>query len=147
MNHLMGDESSAGCCQGESNGTRHQAPMRRGLGSPEKKRRTLAAGSPFRFPARQTPDMARLWATTGDAVARLDDDGDGRRVRLFLERTKAQCLAADPKDPDAVYVGLRETGIRKTTDGGATWHECELPEPGVFSLAVSPVDGAVYAGT
>jgi hypothetical protein len=91
--------------------------------------------------------MARLWATTGDAVARLDEDGDGRRVRLFLERTKAQCLAADPKDPDAVYVGLRETGIRKTTDGGATWHECELPEPGVFSLAVSPVDGAVYAGT
>jgi photosystem II stability/assembly factor-like uncharacterized protein len=91
--------------------------------------------------------MARLWATTGDAVARLDEEGDGRRVRLFLEGTKAQCLAADLKDPDTVYVGLRESGIRKTTDGGATWRECELPEPGVFSLAVGRVDGAVYAGT
>jgi photosystem II stability/assembly factor-like uncharacterized protein len=91
--------------------------------------------------------MARLWATTGDAVARLDDEGDGRRVTLFLEGTKAQCLAADPKDPESVHVGLRESGIRKTTDGGATWRECELPEPGVFSVAVGPVDGAVYAGT
>src|SRR5438128_2276565 len=91
--------------------------------------------------------MARLWATTGDAVARLDEEGDGRRVGLFLQGTKAQCLAADPKDPDIVYVGLRESGIRKTIDGGATWHECELPEPGVFSLAVGAVDGAVYAGT
>jgi photosystem II stability/assembly factor-like uncharacterized protein len=91
--------------------------------------------------------MARLWATTGDAAARLDDDSDGRRVTLFLHRSKAQCLAADPADPDIVYVGLREAGIRKTTDGGATWHECELPEPGVFSLAVSAVDGTVYAGT
>ena len=77
----------------------------------------------------------------------IDEDGDGCHVRLFLEGTKAQCLAADPSDADTVYVGLRETGIRKTTDGGATWHECELPEPGVFSLAVGPVDGAVYAGT
>src|SRR4051812_4353170 len=121
--------------------------MRRGLDFSQKKRRALAAGSPFRFSGRQTPVMARLWATTGDAVARLDDDGDGRRVRLFLQGTKAQCLAADPQDPDTVYVGLRETGIRKTTDGGGTWHECELPEPGVFSLAVGRVDGAVYAGT
>src|SRR5215213_8204657 len=117
-----------------------------GLVSP-KKRRTLAAGPPFRFLERQTTIMARLWATTGDAAARLDEDGDGRRVDLFLQGTKAQCLAADPRDPDTVYVGLRESGIRKTTDGGATWHERELPEPAVFSLAVGPVDGAVYAGT
>src|SRR5215213_10825748 len=120
--------------------------MRRGLGSP-KKRRTLAAGPPFRFLERQTTIMARLWATTGDAAARLDEGGDGRRVELFLQGTKAQCLAADPRDPDTAYVGLRESGIRKTTHGGATWHECELPEPAVFSLAVGPVDGAVYAGT
>ena len=32
-------------------------------------------------------------------------------------------------------------------DGGRTWVDCGLPEPGVFSLAVGPVDGAVYAGT
>src|SRR4051812_50091687 len=118
--------------------------MRRGLGFSPKKRRILAAGPPFRFLKRQTAVMARLWATTGAAVARIDEDGNGRHVRLFLQGTKAQCLAADPKDPDTVYVGLRETGIRKTTDGGATWRECELPEAGAFSLAVGPVDGAVY---
>ena len=30
---------------------------------------------------------------------------------------------------------------------GRSWLDCALPEPGVFSLAVSAVDGAVYAGT
>ena len=71
----------------------------------------------------------------------------GATSGAFSREAKAQCLAGDPSDADTVYVGLRETGIRKTTDGGATWHEGELPEPGVFSLAVGPVDGAVYAGT
>ena len=37
--------------------------------------------------------------------------------------------------------------MRRSDDGGRTWVDCALPEPGVFSLAVSPVDGAVYAGT
>lgn len=91
--------------------------------------------------------MARLWATTGDAAARLDADGDGFRVEFFLQGTRAQCLAADPADPDTVYVGLREAGVRRSTDAGASWDDCRLPEPGVFSLAVGPVDGAVYAGT
>ena len=30
---------------------------------------------------------------------------------------------------------------------GRSWVDCELPEPAVFSLAVSAADGAVYAGT
>jgi hypothetical protein len=53
----------------------------------------------------------------------------------------------DPRDPDTVYAGLREQGVRRTNDGGRNWVDCALPEPGVFSLAVSAVDGAVYAGT
>ena len=59
----------------------------------------------------------------------------------------AQCLAVDPADRDTVYAGLREGGVRRSGDGGRTWIDCELPEAGVFSLAVSPADGAVYAGT
>jgi photosystem II stability/assembly factor-like uncharacterized protein len=46
-----------------------------------------------------------------------------------------------------VYAGLREDGVRRTSDGGATWVDCELPEQAVFSLAVSAADRAVYAGT
>ena len=88
----------------------------------------------------------RLWAATGDAVARLDEDGGRWTVALSLEGSGAQCLSPDPRDPDTAYVGLREHGLRKTSDGGETWRDVGLPEPGVFSVAVSPVDGAVYAG-
>jgi photosystem II stability/assembly factor-like uncharacterized protein len=59
----------------------------------------------------------------------------------------AQCLAVDPADPDVVFAGLREGGVRRSADGGRSWIDCELPEPGVFSLAVSAADRAVYAGT
>ena len=91
--------------------------------------------------------MGRLYAATGDGVARLDESGEGWAVELFPDGSGAQCLAVDPDDPDTVYAGLREGGVRRTVDGGRSWVDCALPEPGVFSLAVSAVDGAVYAGT
>jgi photosystem II stability/assembly factor-like uncharacterized protein len=89
----------------------------------------------------------RLYAATGDAIARLDGADGEFEVELSLQGSGAQCLALDPSDPDAVYAGLREGGVRRTQDGGRTWTDCALPEPGVFSLAVSAADGAVYAGT
>src|SRR6266540_1924766 len=96
---------------------------------------------------RHTAGMARLWATTGDGIARLDESGDEWAVELFLQGSGAQCLAVDPADADTVYAGLRENGVRRTTDAGRSWDDCALPEPGVFSLAVSAAGGAVYAGT
>src|SRR5205807_8672403 len=62
--------------------------------------------------------MARMYAATGDAVARLDQDGGIWRVELSLRGTGAQCLAVDPADADTVFAGLREGGVQKTTDGG-----------------------------
>jgi hypothetical protein len=91
--------------------------------------------------------MARLYAATGDAVARLEETDDAWNVELSLSRSGAQCLAVDPSDPDTVYAGLREGGVRRSADGGRSWADCGLPQPGVFSLAVSAADGAVYAGT
>jgi photosystem II stability/assembly factor-like uncharacterized protein len=91
--------------------------------------------------------MARLYAATGDAIARLDQNDGAWRTTLSLTRSGAQCLALDPSDPDVVYAGLRKDGVRRTIDGGESWIDCELPAPGVFSLAVSAADGAVYAGT
>ena len=91
--------------------------------------------------------MARLYASTGDGIARLDENNGVWTVVLSLQGSGAQCLAADPADSDVVYAGLREAGVRRTSDGGHSWVDCGLPAPGVFSLAVSPVDGAVYAGT
>jgi photosystem II stability/assembly factor-like uncharacterized protein len=91
--------------------------------------------------------MTRLYAATGDGVARMEENGAGWIVELGLQRSGAQCIAVDPRDPDTVYAGLREDGVQRTRDGGRSWSDCGLPEPAVFSLAVSVADGAVYAGT
>jgi photosystem II stability/assembly factor-like uncharacterized protein len=90
--------------------------------------------------------MARLYAATGDAIARLDEDDGSWTVALSLPGSGAQCLAVDPTDADVAYAGLRQHGVRRTSDGGRTWTDCELSQPAVFSLAVSAADGAVYAG-
>jgi photosystem II stability/assembly factor-like uncharacterized protein len=91
--------------------------------------------------------VARLYAATGDGFARLDEEGEAWAVELSLPGSGAQCLAVDPADPDTVFVGLREGGVRHSVDGGRSWIERELPERAVFSLGVSAADGAVYAGT
>ncbi len=91
--------------------------------------------------------MARLYAATGDAIARLDEREGVWQTRISLTGSSAQCLALDPFDRDVVYAGLREGGVRRTIDGGKSWSDCGLPAPGVFSLAVSATGGAVYAGT
>jgi hypothetical protein len=91
--------------------------------------------------------MARLYAATGDGIARLEEAGGDWAVELCLSGSGAQCLAVDPADANTVYAGLREGGVRRTTDAGGSWVDCALPEPGVYSLAVSAADGAVYAGT
>jgi photosystem II stability/assembly factor-like uncharacterized protein len=91
--------------------------------------------------------MARLYAATGDGIARLDEASGAWTVAPSLPGSGAQCLAVDPADQETLYAGLREGGMRRSVDGGRTWIDCELPEPAVFSVAVSAADGAVYAGT
>jgi photosystem II stability/assembly factor-like uncharacterized protein len=91
--------------------------------------------------------MLRLYAATGDGIARLDEGEEAWEAELSLGGSGAQCLAVDPTDRDCVYAGLREGGVWKSEDAGGAWADCALPEKGVFSLAVSSVDGAVYAGT
>jgi photosystem II stability/assembly factor-like uncharacterized protein len=91
--------------------------------------------------------MARLYAATGDAIVRLDESAGEWTAELVLGGSGAQCLAVDPTDPDTLYAGLREAGVRRTNDGGRSWVDCRLPEQSVFSLAVGGGDGAVYAGT
>jgi len=88
----------------------------------------------------------RLYAATGDGIARMDEAGGEWTVEMSLRGSGAQCLAPDPADPDTLYAGLREGGVRRSVDGGRSWVECALPEA-VFSLAISAADGAVYAGT
>ena len=91
--------------------------------------------------------MTRLFAASGDGIVRLEETNGAWTASLSLEGSGAQCLAVDPQAPETVYAGLREQGVRRSDDGGRTWVDCGLPEPGVFSVAVSAVDGVVYAGT
>ena len=85
--------------------------------------------------------MARLYAATGDAFARLDEAGEAWTVALSLPGSGAQCLAVDPGDPETVFVGLREGGVRRSVDGGQSWIDCKLPEPGVFRSRSAPLTG------
>jgi hypothetical protein len=91
--------------------------------------------------------VSRLYASTGDGIARLDESNGAWNVSLSLRGSGAHCLAADPTDADVVYAGLREQGLRRTNDAGRSWRDCQLPAPGVFSVAISAADGAAYAGT
>jgi photosystem II stability/assembly factor-like uncharacterized protein len=91
--------------------------------------------------------VTRLYAATGDAIAGLQERDGGWSSELTLRGSKASCLAVDPRDPDVAYAGLRKGGVRRTADGGRTWVDGGLPDAAVFSVAVSAVDGAVYAGT
>jgi len=85
----------------------------------------------------RNPVEMELFATTGDAFVRV-----GAQTRL--QGSGAQCLALDG---DTVYVGCRGGGLKRSADGGDSFEDLPLPEPDVFSVAVSAADGAVYAGT
>jgi hypothetical protein len=65
--------------------------------------------------------VARLYAATGDGIARLDEARGEWLTRLLLGGSGAQCLAVDPADRDTVYAGLREGGVRRMRDGGRSW--------------------------
>jgi photosystem II stability/assembly factor-like uncharacterized protein len=61
-----------------------------------------------------------------------------------LEGVPVRCVAADG---DRVVIGTEGAGVLVSSDGGRRWERMELPEPDVFSVAIGPVDGALYAGT
>jgi hypothetical protein len=90
--------------------------------------------------------VTRLYATTGDAVARLTEGTAAWEVELSLAGTGAQCIALDLQAPETLLAGTRGRGLWRSDDGGGSWHDCGLPATDVFSVAVSPVDGAFYAG-
>lgn len=87
-----------------------------------------------------------LYVATGDSLARLVRHGNSWEVTHSLWGSGAQCVALDPQDARTVYVGSSGEGIWKSSDGGTRWRNLSLPQGYVFSLAVSPLDGAVYAG-
>jgi photosystem II stability/assembly factor-like uncharacterized protein len=83
-----------------------------------------------------------LFVATGDLVARVADG----RAEPVLEQPGAHCVAVEPRNRERVLAGCRGGGVFESEDGGASWHDAELPATDVFSVAYSPADGAAYAG-
>jgi hypothetical protein len=90
--------------------------------------------------------LTELFATTGESVAHIVEQGDTWNTTLLLKDSHAQCLALDKLHAGTIYVGTHGKGVWKSKHNGQSWHDTELPQEDVFSIAVSPVDGAVYAG-
>ena len=97
------------------------------------------------MPAPDSPIV--LHAVTDAGLTRISVQGDAATATLLRADDAMRCLALDPRDPDTCYVGSRGGGVWKSADAGETWRDLQLPQPDVFSLAVSPADGSVYAGT
>jgi photosystem II stability/assembly factor-like uncharacterized protein len=91
--------------------------------------------------------MTELLVATGDELIRIKQENDEWWAVKLPSGRGMQCLAADPRDPDALYAGSHGEGVWKSTSRGEDWTRLEFAEPNVFSLAVSPADGALYVGT
>jgi hypothetical protein len=84
-----------------------------------------------------------VFVCTRERLVRLQRDGRSWTSEPALEGAGARCVAADRA---RVLVGTRGRGAFLSVDAGATWEQVELPEPAVFSVAISAADGALYAG-
>src|SRR5262245_57307815 len=71
-------------------------------------------------------------------------------VRLGPEGGEVDSLVFHPTDPQILYAGAL-AGIRKSTDGGASWIDADTGitnNPWVLGLAIDPVTpSTVYAGS
>jgi len=91
--------------------------------------------------------MRRLYAVTDTGLARIEEAGGVYRAAHVREDGTLQCVAVDPGDPSVLYVGSRGGGVWRSGSAGESWTDTALHAGDVFSLAVSPADGSVYAGT
>jgi photosystem II stability/assembly factor-like uncharacterized protein len=88
-----------------------------------------------------------LCAATGNGVALLAPGEGAWRVDAAGEGSGIQCVARDPRQPNVLIGGSRGGGVWRSSDGGETWEQVDFPQPDVFSVSVSPADGALYAGS
>jgi hypothetical protein len=92
---------------------------------------------------RSCVNAVSVFVCTRERLLRLDRNAGSWSAEPVLDGA-AQCVAAAG---DRVLAGTRGRGALLSRDGGASWERVELPEPDVFSVAISAADGALYAGT
>jgi photosystem II stability/assembly factor-like uncharacterized protein len=89
--------------------------------------------------------VTELVIATGDELVCIKPQNDQWRATKLPSGRGMQCLAADARD--VLYAGSGGEGVWKSTSRGHGWTRLDFAEANVFSVAVSPVDGAVYVGT
>jgi photosystem II stability/assembly factor-like uncharacterized protein len=90
------------------------------------------------------PVMAVFVCTRESRLVRLEPRLGAWTSEVVLDDVEPQCVAADS---DRVLVGTRGDGLRVSGDSGASWEAPDMPESDVFSVAIGPADGALYAGS
>ena len=89
--------------------------------------------------------MHTVYAALGDRVIIGDSDSGWDDCLLGHD---IECVAAGAAEPERAFVGTADAGLRRTTDGGATWDAVLEAGDRVTSVTVSPHDAdAVWAGT
>jgi photosystem II stability/assembly factor-like uncharacterized protein len=91
--------------------------------------------------------MTEIVIATGERVVRIEPQNGAWFARNLPSGRGMQCLTADPRDSRMLYAGSHGEGVWKSTNRGDEWRRLEFPAANVFSIAVSPADGALYAGT
>jgi photosystem II stability/assembly factor-like uncharacterized protein len=90
--------------------------------------------------------MKRLYAATGESVVALAEHDGVWHAEPVVRRAGLACVAIDLRAPERLLAGGRGAGLWQSDDGGATWRATGPEETDVFSVAISPVDGTLYAG-
>ncbi len=90
--------------------------------------------------------MTTCYVAYEDALLVVDDATGEPSARIRLDGYRPECVVGTD---EYLFVGTFESGLLRSTDGGASWTRLEgIDESAVMSLSVAPHDTAtLYAGT
>jgi len=112
-----------------------------------------------------TVTVAAAWVAASRGAIQVRAQANAWRSSGPVTTEVFSCLAIDPVNPRIVYAGLSyrgigESGVYKSTDGGATWAVTGFPKIGASALAIDPsqpntlyvsagsfIGGAIYKST
>src|SRR5690348_8178330 len=97
-------------------------------------------------PGAQAQEAATTTPTIESALANLKM----RAIGPAIMGGRIDDIAADPTNPEVIYIGAAAGGAWKTTDGGMTWNPIfeNEPNPSIGAIAVAPSNPSiVWVGT
>ncbi|WP_435064499.1 WD40/YVTN/BNR-like repeat-containing protein [Halobaculum sp. EA56] len=95
--------------------------------------------------------MTTVYAAMRDRFLAVDPAAETAAAADNLDGRALECVAVHPNASDRVFVGTFESGLRRSTDGGATFERVgadAIEQESVTAAAVSPDDpDVIWAGT